>query len=132
MCVDLLFAFFICPAVVDPVQYGILEAPVGPAARHNLIQVGQILQTLAMNQCDEVEPRLRPFYHRFDKAAVGSLLGHILESGGPEPGAEPVLEPPSQLVGLARSAVLVTRPPLDHLVRSTAQRSVVCLLWNCL
>ncbi|XP_037082533.1 GTPase-activating protein and VPS9 domain-containing protein 1-like [Pollicipes pollicipes] len=123
ICVDLLFAFFICPAVVDPVQYGILEAPVSPAARHNLIQVGQILQVLAMNQWEEVDPRLRPFYDRFDKGSVSSLLGCIL-TGGPQEGppAEQETRPAgplqheSRLVGLSRSAVLITRDHLDPLV----------------
>ena len=117
ICVDLMFAFFICPAVVDPVQYGILEAPVSPAARHNLIQVGQILQVLAMGQTDGVDTRLRPFYDRFDKSSMPSLVSAVL--GGAEDGAAAAAGPPergSHLVGLSRSAVLVTRDHLDHLV----------------
>ncbi|KAF0301245.1 GTPase-activating protein and VPS9 domain-containing protein 1 [Amphibalanus amphitrite] len=127
ICVDLMFAFFICPAVVDPVQYGLLEAPVSPAARHNLIQVGQILQVLAMDQADQVDPRLRPFYDRFDKARMPALVSAVLAGGGgAEAGPAGPPERGSHLVGLSRSAVLVTRQHLDHLVtlvRGLAARS---------
>jgi len=39
ICVDLVFAFFICPAIVNPDPCGIVEAPISPIARSNLIQV---------------------------------------------------------------------------------------------
>lgn len=40
MCTDLLLACFICPAVVNPEQYGIIsDAPINEVARFNLMQV---------------------------------------------------------------------------------------------
>lgn len=40
MCTDLLLACFICPAIVNPEQYGIIsDAPINEVARFNLMQV---------------------------------------------------------------------------------------------
>ncbi|KAG2470200.1 GAPD1 protein, partial [Polypterus senegalus] len=39
MCTDLLLVFFICPAIVNPEQYGIIsDAPINEVARFNLMQ----------------------------------------------------------------------------------------------
>lgn len=48
MCTDLVFTYFICPAIVNPEPYGITDAPISYVARFNLIQVGQILQMLSL------------------------------------------------------------------------------------
>lgn len=49
ICADLVVTYFVCPAVCDPEPYGITsDAPIGYIARHNLMQVGQILQVLAV------------------------------------------------------------------------------------
>lgn len=43
MCTDLLLTCFICPAIVNPEQYGIIsDAPINEVARFNLMQVGHI------------------------------------------------------------------------------------------
>ena len=40
MCTDLLLTCFICPAIVNPEQYGIIsDAPINEVARFNLMQV---------------------------------------------------------------------------------------------
>lgn len=93
MCTDLLLTCFICPAIVNPEQYGIIsDAPINEVARFNLmqvsgarlvndvgttpceklvlhtsvIQVGQLLQQLAMAD-DDADPRRKSSLSKFDK-----------------------------------------------------------------
>lgn len=67
MCADLVFAFFICPAIVDPESYGITDIPISYIARFNLMQVAQILQVLAMSKWEEIDPKLMDLYGKFEK-----------------------------------------------------------------
>jgi len=68
MCADLVFAFFICPAICDPEPYGITsDAPISYIARHNLMQVAQILQVLALSTWDEIDQKTRDLYGKFEK-----------------------------------------------------------------
>ena len=47
VCVDAVFALFICPAIVDPNALGVIDTPlITYMARSNLMQVAQILQVL--------------------------------------------------------------------------------------
>eukprot|EP00069_Balaena_mysticetus_P004593 bmy_04640T0 len=71
MCTDLLLACFICPAVVNPEQYGIIsDAPINEVARFNLMQVGRLLQQLAMTGSEEGDPRTKSSLGKFDKIHV--------------------------------------------------------------
>uniref|UniRef100_A0A8C4W606 GTPase activating protein and VPS9 domains 1 n=1 Tax=Gopherus evgoodei TaxID=1825980 RepID=A0A8C4W606_9SAUR len=68
MCTDLLLACFICPAVVNPEQYGIIsDAPINEVARFNLMQVGRLLQQLAMTGSEEGDPHMKSNLGKFDK-----------------------------------------------------------------
>lgn len=67
MCSDLVFAFFICPAIVNPEPYGITDAPISDIASFNLMQVAQILQVLAMSKWEEINPKLMDLYGKFEK-----------------------------------------------------------------
>ncbi|KAJ8396624.1 hypothetical protein AAFF_G00016900 [Aldrovandia affinis] len=74
MCTHLLLTCFICPAVVNPEQHGIIsDAPVNEAARFNLMQVGQLLQQLAMADVDEGHSR-RSSLSKFDQNCVAAFL----------------------------------------------------------
>uniref|UniRef100_A0A8D2ZRY5 GTPase activating protein and VPS9 domains 1 n=1 Tax=Scophthalmus maximus TaxID=52904 RepID=A0A8D2ZRY5_SCOMX len=54
MCTDLLLTCFICPAIVNPEQYGIIsDAPINEVARFNLMQVGFLLLTLLHMGCNK-------------------------------------------------------------------------------
>lgn len=112
MCADLVFAFFICPAIVNPEPYGICDAPISHIARFNLMQVAQILQVLAMAKWEEFDPKLMDLYGKFDKDSMSSVLDFLLEGGvddcPPTPGI--------QLQGLVRTAVLITETELTCLV----------------
>ncbi len=68
MCADLIFAMFICPAVCDPEPFGITsDAPISYIARHNLMQVAQILQMLAISGWEEIDPKTKDIYGKFEK-----------------------------------------------------------------
>ena len=68
MCADLVLALFICPAICDPEPYAITtDAPISYIARHNLMQVAQILQVLAISTLEEVDARQRDIYSMFGK-----------------------------------------------------------------
>lgn len=113
MCADLVFAFFICPAIVNPEPYGICDAPISYIARFNLMQVAQILQVLAMAKWEELDPKLMDLYGKFEKDCMSSLLDFLLEGGVDD-------LPPSaniHLQGLVRTAVLVTESDLQCLIK---------------
>lgn len=76
VCVDLVFSYFICPAILNPEPYGIAaDAHVSPIARHNLMQIAQILQVLAMKRWDEkMDPRQADLYAKFPKVSLSSIL----------------------------------------------------------
>lgn len=67
-CADLVFALFICPAICDPEPYGITsDIPISHITRHNLMQIAQIVQVLAMSRWDDIDPKVKDLYSRFDK-----------------------------------------------------------------
>lgn len=101
MCTDLLLTCFICPAIVNPEQYGIIsDAPINEVARFNLMQVsgafslshtssigshfticiifgkqvGQLLQQLAMAD-DDADPRRKSSLSKFDKVCLAKAMG---------------------------------------------------------
>ncbi|XP_036384720.1 GTPase-activating protein and VPS9 domain-containing protein 1-like [Megalops cyprinoides] len=114
MCTHLLLTCFICPAIVNPEQYGIIsDAPVNEVARFNLMQVGQLLQQLAMADTDEGHSRRRSSLSKFDKNCVAGFLDVVI-------GGRLVESPPMSsmhlLEGLSRTAVYVTQSQLFALV----------------
>ncbi|CAD5229377.1 unnamed protein product [Bursaphelenchus okinawaensis] len=49
ICTDMIFTNFICPAMINPEPHGIItDTPISHVARFNLMQVGQIIQALAL------------------------------------------------------------------------------------
>ncbi|XP_067825826.1 GTPase-activating protein and VPS9 domain-containing protein 1 isoform X4 [Heptranchias perlo] len=117
MCTDLLLAYFICPAIVNPEQYGIIsDAPINEVARFNLMQVGQLLQQLAMTGSEDADPRLKNSLCKFDKSCVAAFLDVII-------GGRTVETPPMSSVnlleGLNRTVVYMTHNQLLNLVTFT-------------
>uniref|UniRef100_A0A8C4IWV6 GTPase-activating protein and VPS9 domain-containing protein 1 n=1 Tax=Dicentrarchus labrax TaxID=13489 RepID=A0A8C4IWV6_DICLA len=113
MCTDLLLTCFICPAIVNPEQYGIIsDAPINEVARFNLMQVGQLLQQLAMAD-DDADPRRKSSLSKFDKVCVAAFLDIVI-------GGRAVETPPMSLMnlleGLSRTAVYITHNQLLVLV----------------
>ncbi|XP_068167537.1 LOW QUALITY PROTEIN: GTPase-activating protein and VPS9 domain-containing protein 1 [Antennarius striatus] len=113
MCTDLLLTCFICPAVVKPEQYGIIsDAPINEVARFNLMQVGQLLQQLAMAD-DDADPRRKSSLSKFDKSCVAAFLDVVIGGRAVE---TPPMSSMNLLEGLSRTAVYITHNQLLVLV----------------
>ncbi|GBP08296.1 GTPase-activating protein and VPS9 domain-containing protein 1 [Eumeta japonica] len=92
LCTDLILNHFICPAIVNPEAHGVVEVPVSYVARFNLIQVAQIIQMLCLSRFQEVEPKLRDLYGKFERSCIWSLVetvAGVSTAGGIEPHAGP-------------------------------------------
>ncbi|XP_063172442.1 GTPase-activating protein and VPS9 domain-containing protein 1 isoform X4 [Candoia aspera] len=114
MCTDLLLACFICPAVVNPEQYGIIsDAPINEVARFNLMQVGRLLQQLAMIGSEEGDPRTKASLGKFDKGCVASFLDVVIGGRAVE---TPPMSSVNLLEGLSRTVVYMTYSQLTTLV----------------
>ncbi|XP_060737427.1 GTPase-activating protein and VPS9 domain-containing protein 1 isoform X5 [Tachysurus vachellii] len=114
MCTDLLLTCFICPAIVNPEQYGIIsDAPINEVARFNLMQVGQLLQQLAMADTDDGDPRRKSNLSKFDKSCVAAFLDVMI-------GGRTVETPPMSsinlLEGLTRTVFYITNNQLLTMV----------------
>ncbi|KAI6209735.1 GTPase-activating protein and VPS9 domain-containing protein 1 [Aphelenchoides besseyi] len=73
ICTDLIFTNFICQAITNPEPHGIIsDTPISHVARFNLIQIGQILQTLALMPYED------------PPAVMQELLGRITENTMPD------------------------------------------------
>uniref|UniRef100_A0A672YWU8 GTPase-activating protein and VPS9 domain-containing protein 1 n=1 Tax=Sphaeramia orbicularis TaxID=375764 RepID=A0A672YWU8_9TELE len=113
MCTDLLLTCFICPAIVNPEQYGIIsDAPINEVARFNLMQVGQLLQQLAMAD-DDADPRRKSSLSKFDKSCVAAFLDVVIGGRAVE---TPPMSSMNLLEGLSRTAVYITHNQLLALV----------------
>ncbi|XP_058015577.1 GTPase-activating protein and VPS9 domain-containing protein 1 [Ahaetulla prasina] len=114
MCTDLLLACFICPAVVNPEQYGIIsDAPINEVARFNLMQVGRLLQQLAMIGSEDGDPRTKANLGKFDKGCVASFLDVVIGGRAVE---TPPMSSVNLLEGLSRTMVYMTYGQLTTLV----------------
>ncbi|XP_033725234.1 GTPase-activating protein and VPS9 domain-containing protein 1-like isoform X1 [Pecten maximus] len=114
VCADLVFSLFICPAICDPDPHGITsDIHISHIARHNLMQIAQIVQVLAVSQWEE-DSRVTDLYERFDKGCVSGLLDALIHGIGTElPGTGAGL---GHTHNLTRSSVLITLPQLNMVV----------------
>ncbi|KAJ8952693.1 hypothetical protein NQ318_021009 [Aromia moschata] len=107
---ELIFTLYICPVIVDPEQYGICNAQVTDIARHNLIQIGQILQSLALNKFEPTDPKCSDLFDLLNKTRVSNfveLLFFDMENEEPPIDSSPVA---------ARDIMLFTEHELNHLI----------------
>lgn len=116
VCADLVFAFFICPAVVSPELHGLVDTHITPIARFNLMQVAQIIQVLALARWERPDSRLSDLYDRFPRDCVSSLLDSLLGDGGQASQASLPASALPQQEELARAAFLATEGQLATLV----------------
>nr|XP_034194503.1 GTPase-activating protein and VPS9 domain-containing protein 1 [Osmia lignaria]XP_034194504.1 GTPase-activating protein and VPS9 domain-containing protein 1 [Osmia lignaria] len=116
MCTDLVFTYFICPAIVNPEPYGITDAPISYVARFNLMQVGQILQMLSLMKYQTVDSKTFDLYKRFNKDSVSSIIDAMVEGATEELEDEPNAIDNNKLQGLSRSAALFTETELNTLI----------------
>ncbi|XP_044756582.1 GTPase-activating protein and VPS9 domain-containing protein 1 isoform X2 [Coccinella septempunctata] len=75
--VELIFTMFICPAIVNPLQYGICDAQITQVSRHNLMQIGQIIQNLALMKHESPDQRAIDLYSLISKDTVVQLMEDI-------------------------------------------------------
>ncbi|XP_050544818.1 GTPase-activating protein and VPS9 domain-containing protein 1 [Daktulosphaira vitifoliae] len=80
VCVNLIFTYFICPAIVNPEPHGITDADITQTARYNLIQVANIIQMLAMCKYDPIDNKVQDLYQHFNKDCVSSIMEALLKT----------------------------------------------------
>ncbi|CAM6032097.1 unnamed protein product, partial [Sphagnum compactum] len=107
MCTDLIFGFFICPAILNPDLLGITDAHVSHIARFNLQQTAQIIQILALSKWEEIDPKLDDLYSKFKKESISCVLDYILEKCSDE-----LPQENNHLQCIARSCVLISETEL--------------------
>ena len=75
MCADLVLSSYICLAICDPELYGITsDAPLSYIARHNLMQVAQILQVLSVSQLEDIDGKVKDLYGKFEQVSFLMLI----------------------------------------------------------
>ncbi|XP_071573077.1 GTPase-activating protein and VPS9 domain-containing protein 1 isoform X3 [Temnothorax nylanderi] len=116
MCTDLVFTYFICPAIVNPEPYGITDAPISYVARFNLMQVGQILQMLSLQKYQSIDNKVIDLYKKFEKDSVSSIIDSMLDGATEELEEEPTIIDNNKFQGLSRSAALFTESELNSLI----------------
>jgi len=108
---DMVFGHFICPACTNPNLYGITDAPISENARFNLIQIGQILQTMALAKHQNVDKKFMDLFDKFDKNIISNLMDRLLENTYDisEMGLSHQLP---TLYNIGRSSILITHSEL--------------------
>ncbi|XP_050355845.1 receptor-mediated endocytosis protein 6 homolog isoform X2 [Nymphalis io] len=117
ICTELVLSNFICPAIVNPEAHGVIEVPVSYIARFNLIQVAQIIQMLCLARYQEVEPKVRDLYMRFERSCVWSLVDGVGgEGSAPPPPPAPARAAPRTAAPPPPPAALYTAPDAQLLI----------------
>ncbi|CAH2100374.1 unnamed protein product [Euphydryas editha] len=96
ICTELVLSNFICPAIVNPEAHGIIDVPVSYIARFNLIQVAQIVQMLCLARYQEVDPKVRDLYMKFERSCVWSLVESVTGEASVPPAPDPTAPSPAQ------------------------------------
>nr|CAD2164533.1 unnamed protein product [Meloidogyne enterolobii] len=83
ICTDLIFTYFICSAVIHPEPLGIIsDTPIGYIARFNLMQVGQLLQSLAILPYEQRFPSyFNEILSHLDKNSMTKVMDTVLQTG---------------------------------------------------
>ncbi|KAG5683501.1 hypothetical protein PVAND_012776 [Polypedilum vanderplanki] len=108
---DMVFGHFILPACTNPNLYNITDAPISDNARFNLIQIGQILQMMALSKHQNVEKKFIELYNKFDQNVISDLMEKLLENTYDisEMGLSHQLP---TLYNIGRSSILITQAEL--------------------
>lgn len=110
VCADLIFTLYICPAIIHPEPHGIYDAPISEITRHNLIQIAQILQILAMSKFESPDRKLMDICNKFDSSSVSNIIDNLI-------GKFNDFEQPLEKVnGIYKSYVLFTEEELYNIV----------------
>uniref|UniRef100_A0A915PJN7 Ras-GAP domain-containing protein n=1 Tax=Setaria digitata TaxID=48799 RepID=A0A915PJN7_9BILA len=127
ICTDLIFTYLICPAIANPETLGVIsDTPVTYIARFNLMQVGQILQTLAVAPFEPPSAHIAHFYSQFDQQSMPFVVQHILTTHGDSVERECAVNtesPPQVVEQFVRRMFVGTVTEVDSLI-SAARYSV--------
>ncbi|KAE9414503.1 hypothetical protein Angca_006022 [Angiostrongylus cantonensis] len=82
MCIfdkDLIVTNLLCPAIINPENVGIIsDTPISHIARFNLMQIGQIIQTLALSRNETPQPHFQIFTSQFKDSPICDIVGSLL------------------------------------------------------
>ncbi|CAJ0609609.1 unnamed protein product [Cylicocyclus nassatus] len=79
ICTDLIVTNLLCPAITNPENIGIIsDTPISHIARFNLMQIGQIIQTLALSRHETPQPHFQIFMSQFKDSPICELIGTLL------------------------------------------------------
>ncbi|VVC30572.1 Hypothetical protein CINCED_3A019626 [Cinara cedri] len=118
ICVNLIFTYFICPAIVNPEPHGITDADITQVARYNLIQVANIIQMLAMFKYEPIDSKVQDLYQHFNKDCISSIMEALLKTSSRNSLNDDNLTVNSnvKLENLIRSVALFTEEELQTFV----------------
>ncbi|XP_030746066.1 receptor-mediated endocytosis protein 6 homolog isoform X2 [Sitophilus oryzae] len=75
---DLIFTFFLCPVIVKPEEYGMINSKLTEITRHNLTQVVKLLQILALYKFEGIDPKHADIFATVDKEGISNFIEIIL------------------------------------------------------
>ncbi|GMT33374.1 hypothetical protein PFISCL1PPCAC_24671, partial [Pristionchus fissidentatus] len=79
ICTDLLVTNLLCAAIANPEMYGIIsDTPVSPVARTNLIQIGQLVQVLALSRHEPPPAMFHVFTRQFEESPIIFVVDRVL------------------------------------------------------
>ncbi|KAG5884484.1 hypothetical protein JTB14_001279 [Gonioctena quinquepunctata] len=116
---ELIFTLYVCPVIVDPEQYGICTSQVTEIARHNLIQVCQILQSLALSKYEPIDARFSDLFDLLDKNRMNNFIELLFFDMDME-------EPPIETSAITRDIMLFTESELNNLVSFLQRIKLKC------
>lgn len=80
ICTDLIFTNFICPAIINPEPHGIIaDTPISYVARFNLMQIGQVIQTLALWPYEDPPAYMNGLLHMFSDNPMPGVVTNVLK-----------------------------------------------------
>lgn len=115
---NLVFTYFICPAIVNPEPHGITDADITQIARYNLIQVANIIQMLAMCKYEPIDNKVQDLYQHFSKDCISSIMEALLKTSSRNPlnDENVTINSNVKLGNLIRSVALFTEEELQTFV----------------
>ncbi|CAI4226335.1 unnamed protein product [Auanema sp. JU1783] len=84
ICSDLIVTNLICPAIANPETIGIIsDTPISHIARFNLMQIGQIIQTLVLSRHEAPPPHFHIFATQFRDSQISTIVETLLAKPTP-------------------------------------------------
>ncbi|XP_055338860.1 GTPase-activating protein and VPS9 domain-containing protein 1-like [Paramacrobiotus metropolitanus] len=113
VCTDLVFSHFICPAIIQPEPYALTsDIPVSSVARYNLMQIAQVLQTLAVSKWETIDSKHLDVYGAFEPDCVWKVLDRVVEMRT----SDILMSPLPSSDSVNRSSVFISLTELNFLI----------------